>query len=89
MAKRSEVALFERTFAIFKNKIDDVFTDVPVSVWGQKHILIVLIAPRWRASNKFQGFLMVPDLRSCTLLSTLPLFYIAQSVNSDDRRVRF
>ena len=23
------------------------------------------------------------------LLSTLPLFYIAQSVNSDDRRVRF
>ena len=44
---------------------------------------------RWRASNKFQGFLMVPDLRSCTMLSTLPLFYIAQSVNSDDRRARF
>ena len=36
---------------------------------------------KWRASNKFQGFLMVPDLRSCTMLSTLPLFYIAQSVN--------
>ena len=44
---------------------------------------------RWRASNKFQGFLIVPDLRSCTMLSTLPLFYIAQSVNSDDRRARF
>ena len=44
---------------------------------------------RWRASNKFQGFLMVSDLRSCTMLSTLPLFYIAQSVNSDDRRARF
>ena len=43
---------------------------------------------RWRASNKFQGFLMVSDLRSCTMLSTLPLFYIAQSVNSDDRRTR-
>ena len=44
---------------------------------------------RWRASNKFQGFLIVSDLRSCTMLSTLPLFYIAQSVNSEDRRVRF
>ena len=32
---------------------------------------------------------MVPDLRSCTMLSTLPLLYIAQSVNSDDRRARF
>ena len=32
---------------------------------------------------------MVSDLRSCTMLSTLPLFYIAQSVNSDDRRTRF
>ena len=42
---------------------------------------------RWRASDKFQGFHMVPDRRSCTLLSTLPLFYIAQSVNSDDHRV--
>ena len=31
---------------------------------------------------------MVSDLRSCTMLSTLPLFYIAQSVNSDDRRTR-
>ena len=29
---------------------------------------------------------MVPDPRSCTMLSTPPLFYIAQSVNSDDRR---
>ena len=28
---------------------------------------------RWRASNKFQGFLIVPDLRSCTRLSTLIL----------------
>ena len=25
--------------------MDDVFTEVPVIVWGQKHILIVLIAP--------------------------------------------
>ena len=31
---------------------------------------------------------MVSDLRSCTMLSTLPLFYIAQSVNSDYRRTR-
>ena len=38
---------------------------------------------------KFQGFLMVLDLRSCTMLSTLPLFYITQSVNSDDCRARF
>ena len=44
---------------------------------------------RWRARNKFQGFLIVPDLRSWNMLSTLPLFYIAQSVNSDDRRARF
>ena len=44
---------------------------------------------RSRASNKFQGFLMVPDIRSCTMLSTLPLFHIAQSINSDDRRARF
>ena len=28
----------------FKNKIDDVFTEVLVIVWDQKHILIVLIA---------------------------------------------
>ena len=33
------------TLVWFYNKIDDVFTEVPVIVWGQKHILIVLIAP--------------------------------------------
>ena len=44
---------------------------------------------RWPASNTFQGFPVVPDLRSCTMLSTLPLLYIAQSVNSDDRHARF
>ena len=40
-------------------------------------------------SNTFQGFPLVSDGRSCTVLSSLPLFYIAQSVNSDDRRARF
>ena len=44
---------------------------------------------RWRASNTFQGFLIVPDLRSWIMLSTLPLFYITQCVNSDDRRAGF
>ena len=34
-------------------------------------------------------FLLVPDLRSFTMLSTLPLFNIAQSVNSDDLHARF
>ena len=40
-------------------------------------------------SNTFQVFLLVSDGRSCTVLSTFPLFYIAQAVNSDDRRARF
>ena len=42
-----------------------------------------------RASRKFQGFLIVPDLRFCIMLSTIPLFYITQSVNSDDRLAGF
>ena len=41
VAECSEVALFEN----FENRIEDVFTEVPVIVWGQRHILIVLIAP--------------------------------------------
>ena len=46
MAKCSEVALFKKTFVIFKIKSMMYFTtEVPVIVWRQKHILIVLIAP--------------------------------------------
>ena len=87
----------------FYNKIDDVFTEVSVIVRGDKIIFwlcqlllseqnVIWVSEmdtRWRASNKLQGFLIVPDLRSCGMLSTLPLFYIVQSVDSDDRRARF
>ena len=46
MAECSEVALFEKTFVIFKIKsMMHLYTEVPVIVLGQKHILIVLIAP--------------------------------------------
>ena len=98
----SEVALFEKTFLIFTIKsmmysrrfrlsLEETkpYFDCVNCSCRNKMSCVSEMNTRWRASNKFQGFLIVPDLRSCTMLSTLPLFYIAQSVNSDDRRARF
>ena len=102
VAECSEVALFEKTFLIFTIKsmmysrrfrlsLEETkpYFDCVNCSCRNKMSCVSEMNTRWRASNKFQGFLIVPDLRSCTMLSTLPLFYIAQSVNPDDRRARF
>ena len=102
VAECSEVALFEKTFLIFTIKsmmysrrfrlsLEETkpYFDCVNCSCRNKMSCVSEMNTRWHASNKFQGFLIVPDLRSCTMLSTLPLFYIAQSVNSDDRRARF
>ena len=85
----------------FYNKIDDVFTD-SVIVRGDKSIF--WLSYNCSCRNKMSYELarwhddvwvissrdyIVPDFWSCTMLSTVTLFYVAQSLNSDDRRARF
>ena len=100
MVECSEVALFEKAFVIFTIKsmmylrrfrltLEETKVHFQLFLSEQNVIWVSEMDTRWRASNNFQGLLIVPDLRSCGMLSTLPLFYIVQSVDSDDRRARF